>query len=192
MHVRILRSSLVDSVFFSETKHSVSCPHYLRCFNDALNPKPSFAEGIVANNSHLCFNLIIPDRVIPPNTSIFTSVYTLQRDPRYFSPYPDDFLPERWLNNLPEGKTEEYELSSAPFTHDLAAFIPFSFGPASCLGKELAYKEMRLTIATLVRKYDFRFADGYDPDRYIRELKDNVGLMKGEFPVILTKRRSRI
>ena len=73
--------------------------------------------------------------------------------------------------------------------HNLAAFIPFSFGPANCIGKQLAYREMRVLIATLIRKYDFRFADGYEPEKYINELKDDFVLTKGEMPVILTKRQ---
>ena len=48
---------------------------------------------------------------------------------------------------------------------------------------------MRVLIATLIRKYDFRFADGYKPERYINELKDDFILIKGEMPVILTKRQ---
>ena len=75
------------------------------------------------------------------------------------------------------------------FTHNPSAFIPFSFGPANCVGKQLAYREMRLVIATLVKKYDIRFPGGYEPDRYVNQLKDDTVLTKGELPVIITKRQ---
>ena len=35
---------------------------------------------------------------IPEGTNAFVHTYSLQRDPRYFFPLPDSFLPERWLS----------------------------------------------------------------------------------------------
>ena len=84
--------------------------------------------------------------------------------------------------------TEKLDIT-VPFTHNLSAFIPFSFGPANCVGKQLAYREMRLVIAALVKKYDIRFADGYEADKYVSQLKDDTVLTKGELPVIITKRQ---
>lgn len=85
-------------------------------------------------------------------------------------------------------KTEISDVT-VPFIHNSSAFIPFSFGPANCIGKQLAYREIRLLVATLLKRYDFQFAEGYEPEKYIEELKDDTILVKGELPVILTKRQ---
>jgi cytochrome P450 len=55
---------------------------------------------------------------------------------------PAEFLPERWL-------------PSSPFPNDIkAAFQPFSVGPRSCIGKILAYAEMRLILARLLWNFN--------------------------------------
>lgn len=41
-------------------------------------------------------------------------------------------------------------------------FKPFSFGSRDCIGKNLAYSEMRVIIARLLWRYDFRLAPGQE------------------------------
>ena len=117
-------------------------------------------------------------RFIPEGTGVFLPPYVLHRDPRYFFPSPDQFWPERWLESD----------ASTDFVHNTTAFIPFSFGPANCIGKYLAYRTMRVVIVSVIRKYDFSFADGYQPERFIMELKDDDALVKGQLPVVLSQR----
>ncbi|ETS75484.1 hypothetical protein PFICI_12428 [Pestalotiopsis fici W106-1] len=64
----------------------------------------------------------------------------------------ESFIPERWLGD-------------ARFAKDHAdAFQPFSVGPRSCLGKNLAYAEIRLILAKLVWNYDIALADETQKD----------------------------
>lgn len=57
---------------------------------------------------------------------------------------PRDFVPERWLDNAP-----------AEFANDdKAAFQPFSIGNRNCIGKNLAYAEMRLILAKVIYNFD--------------------------------------
>ena len=58
----------------------------------------------------------------------------------------------------------------------------------NCVGKQLAYREMRIVIASILRRFDIRFADGYDVGRWFEEMHDDFILGKGELPVVLTKR----
>ncbi|KAL0070487.1 hypothetical protein AAF712_002319 [Marasmius tenuissimus] len=44
----------------------------------------------------------------------------------------------------------------------LDAFIPFSYGPANCVGKNLAKLEMMMVLTMLLQKFDFEFAQGFD------------------------------
>ena len=124
-------------------------------------------------------------RLIPEGTAIFVPPYVLHRDSRYFSPSPDKFWPERWL--IADESTDKTKPQPG-FVHNTSAFIPFSFGPANCVGKYLAYREMQVVITSIIQRYDFQFAEGYDPDQFLRDLKDDVVLVKGKLPVALTKR----
>ncbi|KAF6749572.1 cytochrome P450, partial [Ephemerocybe angulata] len=81
---------------------------------------------------------------IPEGTAVCIPPFALHRDPRYFSPDPDAFIPERWLDG---GEDVIY-------TTNRDAFIPFSYGPANCAGKALAMAELRYTVATLARCFD--------------------------------------
>lgn len=99
------------------------------------------------------------------------------RDPRYFSPRPDDFIPERWL-----GDTKD------DFVTNLDAFIPFSFGPANCAGKNLAWVEMRMAVALLMQRFQMHFAKGFDPQTWEDTLEDCLVLKRGRLPVIVTLR----
>ena len=54
-------------------------------------------------------------------------IFTMHRDPRNFSPFTDEFWPERWL--IAQGTMElPTSIPKAEFVHNAAAFIPFSYG----------------------------------------------------------------
>ena len=56
---------------------------------------------------------------------------TLHRDPRNFSPFTDEFWPERWL--IAQDSMElPRSVQKTEFVHNDAAFIPFSYGEAFC------------------------------------------------------------
>ena len=80
---------------------------------------------------------------MPSHTAVSVPIYSIQRDPRCFSPLPNEFWPDRWLTQdsyeLPNGQ----KISSIQLVHNRNAFIPFSFGPANCVGKNLALMELR-------------------------------------------------
>lgn len=80
---------------------------------------------------------------IPAGTPVSMTQMFIMTDPSIF-PDPHTFVPERWLPDaLPEGY---------PDTHIARKFfIPFSKGTRSCVGMNLAYAELFLTIGTLLR-----------------------------------------
>lgn len=115
-------------------------------------------------------------RFIPEGTAVTISPYVMHRDSRYFSPNPDQFLPERW-----------YHTSDKIITNR-SAFIPFSYGPAGCVGKTLAMSELRYITAMLVYNFDFWFEDGYNPAQWDRDLVDYYVLIRGKLAVKLKPR----
>lgn len=57
---------------------------------------------------------------------------------------PDDFVPERWLANAPPEFASDRK----------AAMQPFVVGSRDCLGRNLAYAEMRLILSKLFFYFD--------------------------------------
>ena len=96
-----------------------------------------------------------------PTRFKFIHTYSLQRDPRYFSPLPDLFLPKRWLSEDQRLALEpEIFNSQQKYINDTAAFIPFSIGPANCAGKNFALMEMCMALSVIVSRFDFKLRGG--------------------------------
>ncbi|EJD02377.1 high nitrogen upregulated cytochrome P450 monooxygenase 2, partial [Fomitiporia mediterranea MF3/22] len=127
----------------------------------------------------------VAGRFIPENTAIYIPPYVLHRDPRYFSPFPDDFIPERWSDNERKSTSDK---GKPKFTTDTTAFIPFSYGPANCIGKNLALLEMRMVVATLVQKFDMGLSGDYDLPKWEEDLQDYFMMKVGKLPVVLNLR----
>jgi hypothetical protein len=53
-------------------------------------------------------------------------------------------------------------------------FHPFSLGPMGCIGKNLAYMEVRLLTALIVRRFDVRLAPGETGETLLMGTKDHV------------------
>ena len=125
-------------------------------------------------------------------TAVNTPLYVLLRDPRYFSPYPNNFWPDRWLplsdRQPPEFPRNPLKDEKKPFILNTAAFIPFSFGPANCAGKNLAYMEMRMVVALVMQRVNLSFDNDYDPSQWEKDLEDFFLVKKGKLPVVLSPR----
>jgi cytochrome P450 len=86
----------------------------------------------------------ISGHYIPGGTSVYVSQHATNHSPRNFTD-ADAFVPERWLDNE---RPEKYKGDNREVVQ------PFSFGPRNCLGKNLAYAEMRLIMAKLLWTFD--------------------------------------
>ncbi|PPQ88069.1 hypothetical protein CVT25_013677 [Psilocybe cyanescens] len=128
---------------------------------------------------------------LPEGNSAFIPSYTIQRDPRNFSPATDSFYPERWLA---EAKRQELEPkvfnNPLEFIHNSNAFIPFSMGPSNCAGKNLAYMEMRMVICLILQQVDLKLAEGYNPEQWSADVKDYFITLKGPLPTVITPRKA--
>ncbi|KAI4858741.1 cytochrome P450 monooxygenase-like protein [Hypoxylon rubiginosum] len=122
--------------------------------------------------------LMIDGTLIPPYTKVTAPKYVIMRMASAFES-PDDFIPERWYSR-PE------------LVHDKRAFGPFSFGSRQCVGKVLAYAELRLVIAVLIKHFTVQFAPGYDPETMWRDMKDQVTAQPGQVLCIFRPRSARL
>lgn len=74
--------------------------------------------------------------------------FTLGHHPAYFAD-AEEFHPERWLPH-------SHPLFKQRYANDvLEASKPFLIGPRTCLGKNLAYLEMRIVLSKLVLLFDW-------------------------------------
>ncbi|KAF7322347.1 hypothetical protein HMN09_00012400 [Mycena chlorophos] len=123
------------------------------CLNEALRlfpPLPtSGARQVPTGESRL----IAGRWVVPERTQVYVPPYALQRSAEYFSPAPNAFDPDRWLRTAnSETQTGTIQI------HTPAALIPFSYGPANCVGRPLAWREMLMVASALLKRYDMCFA----------------------------------
>ncbi|PNS17744.1 Isotrichodermin C-15 hydroxylase [Sphaceloma murrayae] len=107
---------------------------------------------------------------VPPNTKVGLWQYAIYHNPRFFK-HPKRFAPERWLGD-PE------------YTDDVKEHLnPFHLGPRDCIGKNLAYAEMRLIFAKLIYNFDMEL----DPvSKDWADQKMYLFWEKGELKVRLT------
>ncbi|KIW77178.1 hypothetical protein Z517_09624 [Fonsecaea pedrosoi CBS 271.37] len=90
-------------------------------------------------------------RWVPGGTTVGVPQYAAYRSPSNFY-RPDDFLPERWLS---AADRVDGDLPAELFANDQAQVLqPFSFGPRNCIGKALAYVEIRLILAKMLWSFD--------------------------------------
>lgn len=115
---------------------------------------------------------------IPEGTCISIRPYAISRSEDYFA-NPDTFVPERWLSK--GDRPAEYG------NDRLTASNPFSVGHRNCIGKSLAWAEMRLVLAKMMFEFDFE-------ETPIRldwtKLKTIVIIQTGRIEVVMRRRTS--
>jgi cytochrome P450 len=121
---------------------------------------------------------MIADELVPGGTQVSVHTMGIQRDERNFTK-PDDFYPERWID----------EERPTNFAHDTRAFIPFTVGQFACLGKNLAYQEIRLFMAAAIRNFNFRFAGGFNPMEWEKRITYKGTFLVQSLPVIVTDQK---
>ncbi|KAI9699564.1 MAG: hypothetical protein M1820_007062 [Bogoriella megaspora] len=93
-------------------------------------------------------------------TVIGIPTYSLHHDSRYFD-RPFEYDPSRWfVKGNAEG--EEDGQNSEVLARQRSAFIPFSFGPRACIGRNVALFELYMTVARTVFLYDIRLQPGME------------------------------
>jgi len=88
----------------------------------------------------------ISGHYIAGGTSVYVSQFSTNHSPRNFKD-PNKYVPERWMGD------EQYKDDNRESVN------PFSFGPRNCLGKNLAYAEMRLILAKVLFSFDLELVD---------------------------------
>lgn len=117
------------------------------------------------------------DVFIPGDITVTTPLYSIHRSEKAFV-HPDEFVAERW--------TTQPEL----ILHK-TAFAPFLIGPFACIGRQLAYNEMRTVAAMLVLTFEMRLADGEDGSTLLNKSLDVFTLSLAPLQVVFEQRREK-
>ncbi|KAI1371223.1 cytochrome P450 monooxygenase-like protein [Hypoxylon crocopeplum] len=163
IHADKIRSEL-QAMDPSDTDALLALPHLNGVVNEVLRLVPPAMTG----NSRITgpHGLVLDGTFIPPFTKVTAPKYAIMRMEASFA-FPNEFIPERWYSR-PELVCDE------------RAFGPFGYGNRQCVGKSLAHTELCFIVTTLLRRYNIRFAPGYDPDTMWRDMRDQVTAQPGQ------------
>ncbi|KAJ7633026.1 high nitrogen upregulated cytochrome P450 monooxygenase 2 [Roridomyces roridus] len=164
-----------DLVDFS--KHQ-QCVFLSACINETLRLFPPAPVNGGTRQVHLNSGggRDIAGKYIPEGTSVYMPTYVLHRRSDYFS-RPAEFVPDRWLPS-----------SDLALKHNASAFMPFSQGPANCVGQHLARREVQAVIIFLLKAFEVRFAEGFDGAAWTETVCDYFTATRGPLLVELTRR----
>lgn len=124
-----------------------SCGYLYACIEETLRltaPVPSHLPRVV-----LPGGMNIDDEHFPASTVVGVPMYAIHHNPAYF-PDPFAFNPSRWVKS-PTNSPEAIALARK-------AFNPFSIGTRACSGRNLAYMQLKLTLAHVLWRFDLRLS----------------------------------
>ena len=117
------------------------------CIEETLRLRPSSAFGLPREVP--AGGRWIAGRFVAEGVSVSVPTYSLLHNDSVFVG-PEEFRPERWTDMA----------TNDPRTALMKKYhLPFSIGPRACIGRNIAYFEMTLVLATLMYYFDFQFED---------------------------------
>lgn len=155
-----------------------SCAFLRACIDEALRLSPP--GGAALWREVESGGALIDGNFIPEGTEVAVGIYSIHHSDRYYE-NPFKYNPERWYRPA----------ESEPKRKDSGrqAYMPFSIGSRSCVGKPLALAQAMLTFSRLLWEFDIRRADS-DPSWTALDVhpteyttKDHVSAVK-EGPVL--------
>lgn len=108
-----------------------------RCMMETLRMYPPVP--VIARHMKEELKLISGDYIIPAGATVVVATYKLHRLESIY-PNPDKFDPD---NFLPERQANRHYY----------AFVPFSAGPRSCVGRKYAMLKLKVILSTVLRQF---------------------------------------
>ncbi|KAF2965734.1 hypothetical protein GQX73_g7855 [Xylaria multiplex] len=120
------------------------CKYLLGCIEEALRvypPSPQPHHRIIPAGGAM-----VNGEFLPAGTSVSIPIYAISNSALNWT-QPESFIPERWTGEDERFANDKRESSQ-----------PFSYGPRNCIGRNMAYAEMRLVMARLIWHFDVESA----------------------------------
>ncbi|XP_076278079.1 cytochrome P450 4g15 [Lasioglossum baleicum] len=111
-----------------------------RCLLETLRMYPPVP--IIAREIKTDLKLASGDYTIPAGCTVVVATIRMHRDENFY-PNPDTFNPD---NFLPENTANRHYY----------AFVPFSAGPRSCVGRKYAMLKLKIVLSTILRNFRVR------------------------------------
>ncbi|KAI8118151.1 Cytochrome P450 CYP12A2 [Lucilia cuprina] len=154
-----------DSEFTEESLKNI--PYLRACLKESLRMYP-----IVIGNTRIpVHDVVLSGYRIPKGTAVTMASIALNYDEFYY-PRAKEYIPERWL------RTEKLsgDDNSTQCPHSLRpsnpfVYLPFGFGPRTCIGRRIVEMELELGIARLIRNFQVEF--NYSTDNAFKSLMIN-------------------
>ncbi|KAG5347831.1 C4G15 protein, partial [Acromyrmex charruanus] len=108
-----------------------------RCLMETLRMYPPVP--IIARTIKTDLKLVSGDYTIPAGSTVIVTTFKMHRQPHLY-PNPEIFDPD---NFLPEKTANRHYY----------AFVPFSAGPRSCVGRKYAMLKLKIILSTIMRNY---------------------------------------
>ncbi|KJZ78165.1 hypothetical protein HIM_02203 [Hirsutella minnesotensis 3608] len=145
----------IRSAFQSEQdinlRSTASLEYLQACINEILRVYPPAAE----TPARISPGDIVDGKFVPAGSRVSVYQWATFHNPVNFAD-PDAYKPERWL-------PATHPLYNERFSQDKkSVFKPFSYGPRDCIGKNLAFSELRLIISRLFFRFDFELLPGQE------------------------------
>ncbi|KAL1596631.1 hypothetical protein SLS60_009279 [Paraconiothyrium brasiliense] len=122
-----------------------SCTYLSATIEESLRrlaPVPSHVPRVV-----LPGGMTIDTHYLPAGTVVGVPQYAVHHNPDYYSS-PFTFSPERWIPSPENPQSAIDEMRKA--------FEPFGLGIRGCIGKNLGYLQLRLSLAHFLWRFDVR------------------------------------
>lgn len=161
------------------------CTYLRACIDEAMRMTPPVGGSLWREVGPGGLN--VGSMHLPQGVDVGTGIYSLHHNSQYHKD-PFSYRPERWL--VGEDGTTEESVALAR-----SAFMPFSSGPRSCVGKGFAYHEMTLCLARLLYQFDMAQDNGYKVGLPVVDghkqfvLKDHITGAKNGPHVCFTERK---
>nr|GLL26316.1 alkane hydroxylase MAH1-like [Ipomoea trifida] len=134
------------SLFKSEDLKNLVYLHAALCESLRLYPPVPFQH-----KSPLHTDILPSGHKVSPNTRLVFSLYAMGRMQFIWGKDARKFKPERWIS---ERGTVKHEPSYK--------FLAFNAGPRTCLGKEVAFTQMKAVAAAIIHNYHVRAVENHD------------------------------
>ncbi|CAG8984173.1 hypothetical protein HYALB_00008175 [Hymenoscyphus albidus] len=157
--------------------NTTKIPYLVAVIEEALRIWTSVPGGLPRESP----GAMVDGEFIPKGTIIHAPPFALLRSEHYWHK-GDSYCPQRWLPK----DDPEYDVAFDNDNHD--AFKPFSQGSRACIGINLAYMEVRITLAKLVWHFDWELIRK-DLD-WEKECRVQIVWQKPEFRVRMVPRAS--